>query len=139
MAKTTFYKLNEQASMFYDAKTKLKITKGVPAKLVGLKTKEIINATRGGHIIEIAETEYNAMLNALPAITQKAIKAENMKTTPKEDKEEEDDDQGGDNKSEERKALEARLDKLNLSAKEKKKKLKLSDEDLESFLLDNEE
>lgn len=135
MAKTTFYKLNAQASMFYDAKTKLKITKGVPGKLTVAKTKEIVNATRGGHIIEIAETEYNEMLNALPEATQKAIKAENMKTTPKVDK---DADEEVEQKSDDRKALEARLDKLNLSEKDKKKKLKLSDEDLESFLIDNE-
>lgn len=129
MAKTFYYKLSQSSSIFYDAKNKLKVTKGVPGKTTE-KSKQTLNAIRNGHIIEISESEYNSMLSSLPELTQKALKIELKK--PNEQIITEEDNNEFENLK--RDNLIARLDEFELTKKQRKEALALSDEDLELYV-----
>ena len=148
MARTKFYKLGEKASMFYDLKNTLKVTRGVPGRTNNV-TKTTMDGSRSGHIIEINEQEYDNMMAKLPEGTRKAIlkdqksanKEKPKAAEPEKDDKKigvEDEDEDKEENSEERTALLERLGKLELSKKEKKKALAMDDEDLGEFLDEKE-
>ena len=72
MSKLNYYKLSSSASVFYDPKSKLKVTNKVPGKVAD-RTESIKAAMRSGHIIAITETEYDKMMGKLPEATQKVV------------------------------------------------------------------
>ena len=148
MSRIKYYKLAGQASMFYDAKSTLKVTNGVPGKTDN-PTKGIKDAVRGGHITEINEGTYSEMMNKLPDGTKKAIlkeqksailgKPEASKEKEKEKDEDEEEEKDEDEEEEKRENLEKRVKDLNLSKKETKRVMGMDDEDMEEYLKDNEE
>jgi hypothetical protein len=138
MAQKHYYKLGEKSSVFYDPKSKLKVTNGIPGVTLEI-TKQIKKASASGHIIRIEEPEFERMLSKLPEETRTQIDLDFPKEKPKPKVENPEDDEDGDEDlSEERKVLIKRLQALKLKSKEFKKISKLSDDDLESYLLDNE-
>lgn len=154
MARTKYYKLGTTASVFFDPRNNLKVTKGVPSK-TNQPSKNTLGAARAGHIIEISETEYNEMMGKLPEKTKAAVEKEqklNIKPTkpakeePKkkveDEDEDEDEDEQDDNKANEnlrRENLLKRLKALKLKDSKFEKIAKKSNDDLELYLEQNEE
>lgn len=56
------YKLGKNASIFYDVKTGLKVTKNVPGLLTKPSSKRVDEAHAKGHIVPITEAEAEKML-----------------------------------------------------------------------------
>lgn len=81
MSKIFYYKLSKTASVFFDPKSRMKVTNGVPSK-TAVQTPTIKNATKAGHIIEISEQEYTKALSLLPKATQVAVEKEQSKLIP---------------------------------------------------------
>ncbi len=59
-----FFKLGAKAHVFWDAASKLKVTRNVPGALRGKMNKHISEKMSNGHIIEIDRDEYDEMLAA---------------------------------------------------------------------------
>lgn len=59
-----FFKLGAKAHVFWDAASKLKVTRNVPGALRGKMNKHISEKMSNGHIIEIDKDEYEEMLAA---------------------------------------------------------------------------
>jgi hypothetical protein len=67
--KNVFFKLGGGSTLFVDPKTKTKITKDTAVKLerrLYMGSTYMINAKKNGHISEISEKEYEAIINKTP-------------------------------------------------------------------------
>ena len=162
MAKIKHYKLGDKSSIFFDSKSKLKVTKGVPGKTDNFTTNKIKEAIANGHIIEISPEEFETMLSKLPPSTAKAIRSEqkdkasisvkpttlisdteidndieNDNTDEENDNEIDNEDEDNDNTHDEREALLKKLKKV-ASKKNFEKFSQKSNDDIKRYLADNE-
>ena len=85
---TTYYKLNEKATMFYCPITRLKVLTTAPGKIQGDFSKKIQTALNNGHLIKIREDEYNELIEDYDAAIKKAKEALAKKGKKEEPKKE---------------------------------------------------
>ncbi len=81
MSQNFYYKLSKTASVYFDPKSRMKVTSKVPSR-TNVKTLGIKNATKSGHIIEISKAEYDKLIALLPKATQVTSEKEQSAHAP---------------------------------------------------------
>jgi len=75
-----YVKLGEKAESYSSPQDKIKLIKGSAVKLPNRPSKKVMDAIKGGHLVEIGEYEFNLMTGA---IQPKPTKETKVKAKPK--------------------------------------------------------